>query len=180
MECLAQRIHGFEPGGFGGTFDDFAATIHADDQERVANEITEVVEHGTSYKVSYKYVRVDGSTGWIEGQGRVFRDRDGQAVRLLGVAHDVTSRIRERLRLDQLRRLASRLARARTTKRVLEVVCEELDETDVLVDFGSGDRPQRADAQRSRTWSDPIDSSSSSAERAASRSPIAKRSPSAS
>lgn len=141
-----EHIHGLRPGGFGGTFDDFAATIHPDDRERVANEISVAVAEGTSYRVSYQFVRADGTTGWIEGQGRVFRDREGRAVRLLGVAHDVTNQIRERFRLEQLRRLASRLAHARTTRQVLEVSRRELDGSDVLIEFGGADRPGRPDA----------------------------------
>lgn len=126
-----ERIHGLEPGGFGGTLDDFLATVHDDDREQVVDALDTALAQGDSVEVAFRFVSADGSHGWMEGRGRVFRNADGEPTRVLGLAHDVTQRVRERHRLDQLRRLASALNAARTTNAVLTVLRTELADTNV-------------------------------------------------
>ncbi len=121
-----EAIHGFETGAFGGTFDDFLATVHTDDRERLAAELERSLARDDSIDVAFRFVRTDGSHGWMESRGSIFRDGAGRAVRMLGLAHDVTARMVERSRLVQLRRLASELNSVRTTSGVLKVVRHEL------------------------------------------------------
>lgn len=142
-----ERMYGLDEGDFGGTFDDFVASIHPDDREQVAAELDDAIANRDELAIAFRFVRADGSTRWVESRGRVFRDLDEVPVRVMGLAHDVTERVVERQRVEQLRRLASGLTAARTTRRVLSVLAEELDGTSLAVRLaqpaepdGGGDR----------------------------------------
>ena len=140
-----ERIHRLPPGGFGGTFEDFADHVHPEDRDRVRRELSEAAESADSIDMAFRFMRADRSFGWMESRGRVFRNRDGRAVRLLGLAHDVSSRMFERQRVDQLRRLASGLTSARTTSSVMETLGAELEGTNVSVQLVTDDTPAEAD-----------------------------------
>ncbi|NNE94595.1 MAG: SpoIIE family protein phosphatase [Acidimicrobiales bacterium] len=104
-----ELVHGLEPGGFSGTFEDFMSFVHPTELERVGTLISSILEDGEEYFVCYQGVRADHQPLWIEGHGRVFRDLDGAPTKLVGVALDVTSREQNLKRLDELRRLAATL-----------------------------------------------------------------------
>jgi PAS domain S-box-containing protein len=87
-----EAIHGLTPGTFGGDFTSFQAIVHPDDRERVGRAIDAAVASRTGYDVEFRNLRGDGTIGWISGKGTVFCDETGRAVRMLGVAMDVTER----------------------------------------------------------------------------------------
>lgn len=134
-----ERIHGMERGSFGGTFDDFVATVHPADTARIGAQLAEALQHADSFEVAYRFMRADGSHGWMEGRASIFRDAEGRATRALGLAHDVTDRMIERARLDQLRRLAADLNGARTVDEVLEVVAREVEPAGIRIVLGGVD-----------------------------------------
>jgi PAS domain S-box-containing protein len=87
-----ERIHGLEPGTFGGTYEAFMALVHADDRERVRQALALAVEARTGYAEEFRTVRPDGALHWIIVRGRVFADEAGEPVRMLGIGADVTDR----------------------------------------------------------------------------------------
>ncbi len=89
-----ERLHGLEPGSFGGTFDDYQADMHPEDRERVLAAIQEAVSRRRNYAVEYRIVRPDGAVRWLEARGRLFLDDDGEPVKMAGVCSDVTERKR--------------------------------------------------------------------------------------
>ena len=96
-----ERIHGLgaEHGGFGGTFEAFQRDIHPADRARVLDAISQAVA-GREYDLEYRIIRPDRSIRWLEARGRLLRDRDGKAERLIGVCSDVTERKEAMLRLQ--------------------------------------------------------------------------------
>jgi PAS domain S-box-containing protein len=101
-----EAIHGLEPGTFPGTFADYQKDIHPEDHEQVLGAITQTLEHGEDHHIEYRIVRPDGSTRWVEGRGKLVRDRSGAPTRMIGVCMDVTERKRneerQKLLLDEL------------------------------------------------------------------------------
>ncbi len=89
-----ERLHGLEPGSFGGTVEDYQAELHPDDRERVLTAIREALAERRDYLVEYRIVRPDGAVRWIEARGRLFLDDEGEPVKMAGVASDVTERKR--------------------------------------------------------------------------------------
>lgn len=88
-----ERIHGLEPGTFGGTFEDFKRDIHPEDLSRVLDRIQQTVQEKKSdYGIEYRIAKPSGETAWAEARGRVFYDPNGEAERFVGLCMDVTAR----------------------------------------------------------------------------------------
>lgn len=74
----------------GGALEIYTKAIHADDRERVGSDIQRAIEDGESLRTDYRIVHSDGGILWVVARGQVVRDNNGRAVRLPGVAIDVT------------------------------------------------------------------------------------------
>ena len=87
-----ERLHGLEPGTFGGTFEDYQRDIHPDDREYVLTTIAQSSHGNIPHHLEYRIIWPDGSIHWLEASGQLFRDADGNPVRMLGVCTDITKR----------------------------------------------------------------------------------------
>jgi PAS domain S-box-containing protein len=122
-----ERMHGMQPGEFGGTFEDFVVSLHPDDADRVGHEITQAIdEGGDKFEILFRAMHRSGEPLWIEGHGKIFRNRSGDPVKLLGLAIDATAREENVRQLDLLARLAADLNACQTTEAVVEALAETL------------------------------------------------------
>lgn len=87
-----ELIHGQAPGSFGGTFDGFLKTVHADDRPRVLAAIEKALKGNGKYLVEYRQPLEDDETKWMVGKGRVVYDKSGRPLRMVGVCSDITAR----------------------------------------------------------------------------------------
>jgi len=74
--------------------EDFAyyrSLIHPEDRERVFALFDAHYHMKTPHKVEYRLVWPDGSLHWLVDQGRFLYDRQGNPVRLIGVAWEITT-----------------------------------------------------------------------------------------
>ena len=125
-----EKIHGLEPGTFGGTFEDATRDIHPEDRERVLESIQKAVTEGADYVLDYRILRPDGVVRWVSARGQAFHDETGRAVRMAGVSSDVTERKETERRLA----LQSAVSRVLTevsgveeaTPKLIEAVAEAL------------------------------------------------------
>jgi PAS domain S-box-containing protein len=78
--------------------------IHPEDRERVAEAALTHQTAGT-YDEEYRIVRPDGTLRWVRDRAFPVRDRDGQVVRVAGVAEDVTERRRLEAQLRQAQKM---------------------------------------------------------------------------
>lgn len=84
------RICGYEPKAFEVTFESGMSVIHPDDQATYIREMQNAIANKSSYAVDKRFVRPDGSIRFIKSKAKVILDKEGKAVRLIGVFHDVT------------------------------------------------------------------------------------------
>ena len=84
-----ERLFGLEPGRFDGHF---SKRLHPEDRRRVLLRLAAALEGGSEYIDEYRVVWPDGTVRWLAARGRVYRDPDGRAVRILGVNYDITER----------------------------------------------------------------------------------------
>ncbi len=133
-----QRIHGLEPGTFGGTFEEYQADMHPDDRERVLATIAHSLDGG-AHHLEYRIVRPDGEVRWLEARGELFRDADGRPQRMLGVCMDVTER--------RAAAAAAELARTRLEEQAaeLEIQTEELQSQAVEMEAQQVELEQQTD-----------------------------------
>lgn len=117
-----ERMHGLEPGTFGGTSADLEKLIHREDLPRFRAAIRRTIKQHTPLHVEHRIVRPDGSVRWIEKRGTIMRDDFGRPVRIAGVSLDVTER---RENEETLRRSLASLQRL---TRTLERNNKELDQ----------------------------------------------------
>ena len=78
--------------------------IHPEDRERVVQAAFANQMAGT-YDEEYRIVRPDGTIRWIRDRAFPVRDRDGQVVRVAGVAEDVTGRRQLEAQLRQAQKM---------------------------------------------------------------------------
>ncbi|MCW8093081.1 PAS domain-containing protein [Alteromonas sp. ASW11-130] len=76
-------------------------SVYADDRDRVAAAIEEVMGRGGAYKCEYRVWHRDGTLRWVEANGQVELDPDGKAVRFPGVLLDIEDRRRMEAERDQ-------------------------------------------------------------------------------
>lgn len=113
------------------SFDSYFDLVHPQDREALIAAIQEVLRRGTNYRREFRVVWPDGSVHWLAGRARVFKDESGRAVRMTGIAMDISEQKaaeQERMELLQRERRAreeaERASRAKTN--FLAVVSHEL------------------------------------------------------
>lgn len=107
--------------GFGAdatpSLDDLVARIHPDCKGGVENSLDAVRRPGGSdvWDCEFRVVSPDGVIRWLLGRGRVYRDGEGEAVRMVGINIDITdhkeSERLERQWGEQLERLVDERSR---------------------------------------------------------------------
>jgi len=88
-----EPLCGLPLGSHEHSFEDFLNAVHFEDRDRVLAAITDAIENRTDYEAEFRLVSPDGALHWIENKGQVYYDQTGRAVRMLGVAMDITERI---------------------------------------------------------------------------------------
>jgi len=68
------------------------AAIHDGDRAIVAAEIGDAVRRGGPYRCEFRLRQDDGEFRWVEANGRVEQDENGEATRFLGVLIDIDHR----------------------------------------------------------------------------------------
>ena len=74
------------------SYEVFLKSLHPDDRDRTHTAVTHALEQKVEYKIEYRTVWSDGSIHWIAAQGRGFYNADGQPMRMMGTAQDITDR----------------------------------------------------------------------------------------
>lgn len=95
-------MHALGPNGPRHTIDDFQATIHPEDRERVMAQLQESLAGGAEFRVEYRLAPGPSRERWVSARGRGVLDEQQQPLRIGGVCMDITDRIeaeRERTRL---------------------------------------------------------------------------------
>src|SRR5437667_5400265 len=74
------------------TFEDLISRWHPDDRDKVRQALRDAIENGKDYEAEFRRVLADGSVRWVAARGRVYADKHGNPIRLLGVSMDITAR----------------------------------------------------------------------------------------
>lgn len=87
-----------------GTFEEWSRLIHPKDRKRVLRTMLNHVEGSTpEYIAEYRILSSSGSMKWVLGRGKaVSFDKEGKALRVVGVTRDITHRKESEQKIWQL------------------------------------------------------------------------------
>jgi PAS domain S-box-containing protein len=85
-----EPMFGFEKGKFERTYEAFLKSVHPEDRQHVTDSVNDCVEKGILYDIEHRISWPDGTVHWLSEKGDAIRDRNGKAVRMLGVVRDIT------------------------------------------------------------------------------------------
>lgn len=85
---------GYEPiPGGAATYEMWQSRVHPDDLEAVMQALEVAQQTRSLYSREYRIIRADnGEIRWLRGFGRFFYDKNGQAVRFIGILFDTSDR----------------------------------------------------------------------------------------
>jgi diguanylate cyclase (GGDEF)-like protein/PAS domain S-box-containing protein len=109
------RLIGVDPKEYEPTIESGLAFLHPDDRERVVATFEGSLQAGGYFESEYRIVRPDGEIRAVIARARTFTGRDGEPVRNVGAALDITER---KAAEEQLRRREAALAEAQAVSGV--------------------------------------------------------------
>jgi PAS domain S-box-containing protein len=83
-------IFGLPGDTFVGRVEDFRRFVHADDRERVFAAVAAARRDRTMYHELFRVIWPDGTERWVDATGRFSYAPSGEALRMAGIAMDVT------------------------------------------------------------------------------------------
>jgi len=87
------QLFGLNPGTVGGSHDLFMRQVHPADRSGVEEWLSRSKHLKTRTALVFRVDHPDGSIHWVRSSGRVFRDRRGKPVRMVGVVEEVTDEL---------------------------------------------------------------------------------------
>ena len=96
------RLYGSSRGDQSEVLESWRASVHPHDRARVEAETAAAVAGAKDYDTEFRVLHPDGQVRHIKAEGVVVRDAEGKAVRMIGVAHDVTPQHQQDLDRAQL------------------------------------------------------------------------------
>jgi PAS domain S-box-containing protein len=79
----------------------FINCLHPDDRQRTREAVTCALDEKIEYDIEYRSIWPDGNIHWIAAKGRGFYDAEGKAVRMIGMAQDISERKQHESMLQQ-------------------------------------------------------------------------------
>ncbi|MCC2644076.1 MAG: protein of unknown function, S-box protein, partial [Nitrospira sp.] len=87
-----EALFGMTPGSFRGTYAAYVDVIHLEDRGAVLMCINQSLQDQAAVNIRHRVVWADGSLHWLVWTGRIQRDNDGIALRVLGIVHETKDR----------------------------------------------------------------------------------------
>jgi len=109
-----QTIFGISADSYSGEIEDFRRNIHPADRAMVSSVVEDARQNRKPYAAEFRVVRADGSVRWITARGNFHYADHSDAVRMLGMAVDITER---KMAEEALTNLSGRLIEAQEDER---------------------------------------------------------------
>jgi PAS domain S-box-containing protein len=73
-------------------YEEWGESIHPDDLKYAQESFAKIIETGGGEPREYRIVRPDGSIRWLSDRGFAIKDKEGNVIRITGIAEDFTKR----------------------------------------------------------------------------------------
>lgn len=83
-------LFGYPAGELETSYDNFITAVHPDDRDRVQQAVDDAIASDTPYDIDHRVVWPNGVIRWVNEKGEVTRDKNGKAVKMLGVVQDIS------------------------------------------------------------------------------------------
>jgi len=104
-----ERLFGFEPGGFGGTYASFEERVHPDDLPSLNRAVEVARSTRAAFAREFRVIWPDGSIHWVFCRGEFLYGTSGNALRMCGAVLGIDDRKRAE---EALRRAEERFRKA--------------------------------------------------------------------
>ncbi len=74
------------------TLERYREMLHPEDVESVTHNIQHALSSGSKYFIQHRIIQPSGELRWIEAVGKVFRNKKGEPIKMIGTASDVTEK----------------------------------------------------------------------------------------
>jgi PAS domain S-box-containing protein len=112
-----------------GSLADGFGHIHPEDRPTLERAVREAIEHGAGLQVESRVMDPSGRIRWLLAKGKVFRDEQGQAVRMTGIAMDIS----ERKEAEAARQALSHSERLRALGQMASGIAHDLNQSLALI-----------------------------------------------
>ncbi len=86
------RVFGLVPHEFDESYDAFLERIHPDDRNKVIEAVnSSIASSDIPYDIEHRIITPDGIEKHVHERGEVYRDANGNPLRMIGVVHDISS-----------------------------------------------------------------------------------------
>jgi PAS domain S-box-containing protein len=119
------RLYNLTENEFTTVYDGWASRVHAEDRQRVDNDIQLALAGKKDYNPEFRIVWPDSSIHYLNATGIIERDSDGNAVRMTGFNWDVTERKEAEKKINSLNIELEQKVIQRTAQ--LEVANKEME-----------------------------------------------------
>lgn len=85
------EFFGIAPEQFDGKFETYLSLLTDSDRAHIQCVISESIHTGKPYLVEHTITHADGSLHWLECSGEVFRNDEGEAIKMAGIIRDITA-----------------------------------------------------------------------------------------
>ena len=87
-------LYGIRKDDFGGAYEAWSRTLHPDDRQLAEDEIQAALRGEREYGQEFRIVQPDGTVRILLAASQTIRDKDGNALRMIGTNIDITERKR--------------------------------------------------------------------------------------
>ncbi|MFE9256184.1 SpoIIE family protein phosphatase [Streptomyces sp. NPDC006879] len=142
LDAPGLAVFDLTPEEFSGTPEGLGIRVRPEDGIRLDTAVQAAVESGeSSYGSYFTLNRRDGSEQWTHTQGKILRDDQGRALRIVGIVRDATAEMAQSMILRKLE--AARQKQATIVQRTTEALSRAVtvdDVTAVLTGVGALER----------------------------------------
>jgi PAS domain S-box-containing protein len=94
-------IYAFQPKSEYITAEEWVGLFHSDDKERLRREAEGFWQEGEEFSFEFRTAPRNGHFKWVTSRGRIVRDTDGKAIRMVGIHTDISDRKHAEYSLEQ-------------------------------------------------------------------------------